>query len=393
MLQRIGRCSISISCKVIKLSCFAVVVFTGLLHTLSVQAARYTPMDLCAITSNASYESITLPLSLSSEYPSGSVQTIAVTVGDSEQPGVPSAFDDVEEFVVIFIDTDNDGTPDALTNASCLYSTTATPPGCTVTQDVTLPTVTEDTTFRGRVMLSYGATTPANGCGDNGHGDSEDFLVLVDVQESITLTDVTAPEDDGPITVSATLSHDVRDASGLVSFSVDYQTSDGTATVTDNDYEAASGTLTFNGQAGNTQTFQVNPTADIVPEGDQTILVSMQNLSNTTHGIDISDTCTLVLAEDDTAVDLSINLSVDNSTPEIGSTVVFTLQVSNAGPDDAVGAQVQDMVPQGFSSVTALSAPSGSNLAISGNTVNWTGIDVPTGESVSATFSAVVEQP
>ncbi len=242
-------------------------------------------------------------------------------------------------------------------------------------------------------MLSYGAATPTDGCGNNGHGDAEDFLMVVDVQESITFTDVSAPEDGGPITVTATLSHDVRDASGFVSFSVDYQTGDGTATLSDNDYKTASGTLTFNGQAGNAQTFTVSPTADIVPEGDQTILVRLQNLSNTTHGIDISDTATLTLAEDDTEVSLSIDVSVDNSTPEIGSTVVFTLKVSNAGPDAAVGARVQDIVPAGFSSVTALSAPAGSSLSVEGNAVNWTGIDVPAGGAVSATFSAVVLQP
>ncbi len=377
----------------IKRSCFAVFLISVCLSTQTALAARFTPSNLCAITNNNTYESITLPLGLSTEYPSGSVQSIATTVGDTKQPGAPSASNNDPENVLIFIDSNNDGTPDLLSSASCSFNTGAVPVGCVVTQNITLPTVTEDTTYRGRVMLSYNDTNPANGCGNNGFGDNEEFLVVADVQELITLTDVSAPEDGGPITVTASLSHDVQDASGFVSFTVDYLIGDGTATVADNDYTAASGTLTFNGQAGDTQTFTVNPTADIIPEGDQTVLVSLQNLSNTTHGIDISDTATVTLLEDDTEVTLTFDKSADNTSPNIGSTVVFTLQVNNAGPDDAIGTSVQDTVPAGFSSVTAVSSPPGSSLVIAGNNVNWTGIDVPAGGSVSATFSAVVLPP
>lgn len=180
-----------------------------------VHSARYTPAGLCAITNST---------------------------GD-------------DEYVVILIDTDNDGTPESFASDFCDYNQAATPAGCSVTQNITVPTVTEDTTFRGRVMLSYGTPAPANGCGANSYGDNEDFLIIADVQETITISDVSQDEDGGPITVSASLSHDVRDAGGFVSFSVDYQFSDGTATIADNDYVAASGTLTFNGQAGDTQVF------------------------------------------------------------------------------------------------------------------------------------------
>ena len=356
-------------------------------------AQRYTPSALCAITNNSAYESITLPTGIAAEYPAGSVVSITTTVGDTEQSGAPSAGNNDPENVVFLLDTDNDGTPESLGSGNCLFNTGATPIGCVVTQNITMPAVTEDTTFRGRLMLSYNDTVPANGCGANGFGDSEDFLVVADVQELITLSDVSAPEDGGPFTVTATLSHDVRDASGFVSFTVDYFTADGTATLADNDYTAASGTLTFNGQAGDTQTFTVNPIADIVPEGDQTIIVQLQNLSNTTHGIDISDTATLTLTEDDSEVALTINKSVDDASPNIGSVILFTLQVNNAGPDAAVGAFVQDTVPAGFSSITPVTVPGGSVMSVAGNNISWTGIDVPNGGSVSATFSAVVLAP
>ena len=356
-------------------------------------AARSTPVALCGITNNTAYESLTLPIGIAAEYPSGSVQAITTTVGDTEQAGAPTAGNGDVEHMLVMLDIDNDGTPETLSSASCNFNTGAVPVGCSVNHNVTIPTVTEDTTYRGRVMLSYGAATPANGCGNNSYGDSEDFLLTADVQELITLSDVSAPEDGGPITVTATLSHDVTDGGGFAPFTVDYVVADGTATIADNDYTAASGTLTFNGQAGDVQTFIVTPIADFIPEGDQTIVVSLLNLSNSTHGIDISDTATVTLVEDDSEVSLTIVKSVDDASPNIGSTIVFTLQVNNAGPDDAVAAFVGDIVPAGFGSITPVSVPPGSSFNVAGNAINWTGIDVPNGGSVSASFSAVVLPP
>jgi len=375
----------------------SIIVFNILIALIIIvrpaHAQRYTPVGLCAATHNSIYESITLPIGIAAEYPSGSVQSISIVVGDTQEPGYPVTYTGSVENVLIMLDTNNDGIPDTSTSNSCLFDAGVVPVGCTVTQDATLPTVTEDTTFRGRVFLSYGDLTPANSCGYNSYGDHEDFLVVADVQEFITIADVSGPEDDGAITLSATLSHNVRDASGFVSFTVDYLTSDGTATTADNDYTAASGTLTFNGQAGDTQTFTVTPTADMVPEGDQNITVSLQNLSNTTHGIDISDTATITLLEDDFQVELVMSKLVSDNTPNIGSTITFTLQIDNTGPAAAIDAFLVDEVPAGFASITPLTSPVGSSFNVVGNTINWTGIDVPIGGSVSATFSAIVQPP
>ncbi len=365
----------------------------GLILTFPVSAQRYTPVGLCAITNDSAYESITLPILIGGDYPSGSVLAVPVTVGDTEQPGGGQAATGDVENIIISLDSDNDGTPEQLNNASCNYDQTATPAGCVVTQNITIPSVTEDTTYRGRVTLSYNNLDPANGCGVNGFGDSEDFLIVADVQETITITDVSAPEDGGPITLTATLSHNVRDASGFVAFTVDYQTSDGTATIGDSDYTASSGTLTFTGQAGSSQTFTVTPIADGVPEGDQTLAVSLSNLSNTTHGIDISDTAIVTLLEDDAEVALDIVKTVNDNSPNVGDTVVFTLRVNNVGPSAAFNAAVQDLVPAGFSSVAPVSVPPGSSFSVAGNTINWTGVDVPVNGSATATFSAVVLPP
>ncbi|MEX0275813.1 MAG: DUF11 domain-containing protein, partial [Flavobacteriaceae bacterium] len=47
-------------------------------------------------------------------------------------------------------------------------------------------------------------------------------------------------------------------------------------------------------------------------------------------------------------VDLSLNKSVDNTTPDVGSNVVFTLTISNDGPSDATLVLVEDLLPSGF---------------------------------------------
>jgi len=355
-------------------------------------AERFTPAALCAINSNNSYESITPPVALSGDYPSGSTQTITINVGDTKQPGGNQANNDTEH-VAIFLDTTNNGTPELLmSNATCIYNRGATPPGCASTQTVTMPTVTEDTTFRGRIVLKWNQQ-PATACGNNGFGDSEDYLITADVQETITITDVSAPEDNGPITVTAVLSHNVRDASGFAAFTVDYVINDGSATIADNDYTGTTGTLTFSGVAGEAQTFTINPVADSDVEGDETVNISLTNLSNTTHGIDITDTAIATIIEDSTEVALEIVKSVNDNSPNVGDTLTFSLQVNNTGPNAAIDASVQDILPTGFSSITPVSVPTGTSFSVSGNTIDWTGIDIATGGSVTATFSAIVLPP
>jgi len=364
-----------------------------LLSTAIVHAERYTPPALCAATDNSTYESLTLPLTIGGDYPSASTQSITAIVGDTETPGAPQATTGDLENVIIYLDSDNNGIPEVLSTSSCLFDAGSAPVGCTTTQNITIPTVTEDTTFRGRVMLSYNDSNPPNSCGDNGFGDFEDYLIVADVQELITIADITAPEDGGPITVTAILSHNVRDASGFVSFSVDYMLNDGTATTANNDYTAASGTLAFNGQAGDTATFTITPVADIIPEGDEVLTVSLSNLSNTTHGIDISDIATITLLEDDSEVELEISKQVDDSSPNVGDTVTFTLLLTNNGPDTAIDASVTDVLPAGFNSVAPVTVPPGTVLDITGNVVNWFGIDVPVGGTTSVKYSAIVAQP
>ncbi len=84
---------------------------------------------------------------------------------------------------------------------------------------------------------------------------------------------------------------------------------------------------------------------------------------------------------------VALNTDADGSgSVTAGDTVTFTLLLANAGPDGATGVAVQDLVPSGFSGVSAISHGG----VLTGSTVDWSGLSVPAGGSLSLTFNAIV---
>ncbi len=67
-------------------------------------------------------------------------------------------------------------------------------------------------------------------------------------------------------------------------FSVKYNTGDGTATTSDNDYIAKSGTLNFSGTAGEVKTINIPVKGDIALEDDEVFTLSITGLSQTFEG-------------------------------------------------------------------------------------------------------------
>ncbi|WP_034230552.1 DUF11 domain-containing protein, partial [Aquimarina pacifica] len=87
--------------------------------------------------------------------------------------------------------------------------------------------------------------------------------------------------------------------------------------------------------------------------------------------------------------DLSIAKVVSNPTPNVGDVVTFTITVSNAGPNDATGVDIEDVVPVGYSNITNISG-TGSET---GGVVSWTGETVTTTTALVVTFDATVDAP
>ena len=96
------------------------------------------------------------------------------------------------------------------------------------------------------------------------------------------------------------------------------------------------------------------------------------------------DSNTVLVSE----ADLSLTKTVNNTSPTVGDTVVFTVEVSNAGPSDANNVIVRDILPSGFSfDLAGTSATQGSYSIATGD---WTVGTLSTSAPVQTlTLSAV----
>ena len=220
---------------------------------------------------------------------------------------------------------------------------------------------------------------------------------------TITIADVSDNEDDGAITLTATLDKEIPGG-----FTVDVNTADGTATISDNDYtEIKSHALTFAGTAGETKTFTLTPTADDKPEDDETLTVSMNNLSGTNLTVKITDTATVTIKKDEilTANDDTINFREDDSAKtvlitgnDIGNNITISA-IDNTGTIGSVslntGTGIVSYNPNGAFESLAVGATvtdtftymisDGYNTAIAKVTVTITGEnDVPDATDDSA---------
>ena len=82
-------------------------------------------------------------------------------------------------------------------------------------------------------------------------------------------------------------------------------------------------------------------------------------------------------------IDLSLDKQVSNMAPEVGSAIVFTMTVTNAGPDDATGVAISETLPSGY---TLQSHDGGS--AWDGSL--WDIGDLPSGASAALHITATV---
>ncbi len=190
----------------------------------------------------------------------------------------------------------------------------------TTSQTITV-NVVGDLTFEPDETFFVDLDTPLGATIADGHGIGT--IVNDDAQPTISINDFSANEGDvgpTPFTFSVTLSNP---SSQIVT--VNYATADGSATVADNDYMAASGTVTFApGTTSQTVTVVVN--GDTTFETDETFTVELSSATGAT----IADgTGVGTIVNDDAPPTISIGDFAANEGNAGPTTFTFTVSLSN----------------------------------------------------------------
>jgi hypothetical protein len=214
----------------------------------------------------------------------------------------------------------SDGTATTADNDYVANSGTLTFAPNTTTQTFTV-VVNGDTKFEPNETFTATLSSPTNatiasatGTGTITNDDAQPTISINDLSQSEGNTGTTS------FTFTVTLSNPSSQQ-----VTVNFATSDGTATTADNDYAANSGTLTFAPNT-TTQTFTVVVNGDKKFEPDETFTVTLTNAVNAT----IADaTGTGTIANDDAQPTISIN-DVTQAEGNSGPTsFTFTVSLSN----------------------------------------------------------------
>lgn len=159
-----------------------------------------------------------------------------------------------------------------------------------------------------------------------------------DDQASLSIDDVSVEESASGTLLTFTVS---TDNPVDTSFSVDYETADGTATVADNDYTAISATaLAFAGNIANeSQTLQVTIVGDAAIEIDEVFSVVLSNLMDGGRDIVISDGSGIGTILDDDGIALNLSATASSGTEADGTVITLTATAAMA----MVGNQTVDV--------------------------------------------------
>ena len=147
-------------------------------------------------------------------------------------------------------------------------------------------------------------------------------------------------------------------------------------------FDSTTGVWTV-GSLANASSATLQITATVNPTGNYTNTASISS-DSTDPGI--SNNSASVSASPVPQSDISISGSVNNASQSIGSSVTFTITVTNSGPNNATGVNVSDLLPNGFT-YTSSTVDSGT---YDNSTGIWTISNLSNGSSVTLTITAIV---
>ncbi|MEQ6124971.1 Ig-like domain-containing protein, partial [Pseudotenacibaculum sp. MALMAid0570] len=186
--------------------------------------------------------------------------------------------------------------------------------------DITISGIVDDAILEANETVIVTLSNPTNAA--LGTNTVHTYTINNNDAAAVTIADISGNENNGGITVTATLDNAVQGG-----FTVDVSTADGTATTADSDYTAiASQTLIFVGNAGEMQTFTLMPTGDTKVETNETVSISQSNLAGTTTSVTITDGATVTINNDDLAMVTIEDVAVGES----DGTATVTLTLNNA---------------------------------------------------------------
>jgi hypothetical protein len=218
-----------------------------------------------------------------------------------------------------------------------------------ISEQITI-TVNGDTNVEPNETLTVTLSNPSANASIN-DGTGIGTITNDDAIAVINISDASVTEGNSGTTV---LTFNVTlDAAPTGTITVNYATSDGTATTAGGDYVAATGTVTF--VAGDmTEQITITVNGDTSFEPNETLTVTLSNPSANASINDGTGTGT-ILNDDSSVAAITATKTVAPATAGIGENVTYTIVATNNGPQSATNVVVTDDLPAGMTLVSASS--------------------------------------
>lgn len=230
------------------------------------------------------------------------------------------------------------------------------------------------------------------------NSDDVDIAITVDT-DLIIAKDVdlsTAVPGQDTLTYTFTISHDTDSVSdsGQVTFTdalpagltgVTITAPDATSSGFDTGQQTA--TIVFDPiPVGETRTFSITASVNEDATGTVTNTGSFTVAGGESDTTNNSDTAATDLTPQ---FDVTITKAADDTTPDPGANVTYTIDLTNAGPSTATNVVLADDVPAGLTFVSG--TLDGQSASLSGSTVTFPAIAIDDGETLSATLVFTVD--